>query len=283
MTDGPHLELKLWYDHISHRLKWARPEDIPRVDLFGERHVMAETNRRIGPVAARTDSVTYDAGLRSFMLSVYNYMAIGVGLTGLAAYGLYAYAATNDAVFQAVFHGPLAIVILLAPLLYGLYLIFRMQAMSVSAARNGFFIYAALVGFMLSSLFVAYTHQSIERVFFVTAAMFAATSLWGYTTKRDLTSFGSFLSMGLIGVVIAMVVNMFLQSTALQFALSIMGVFIFTGLTAYDTQKLKDVYVTYSSDGTALAHSAVRGALSLYLDFINLFLFMLRFMGDRRN
>jgi uncharacterized protein len=244
---------------------------------------MADTRRRLAEVGTRTGDLAYDAGLRSFMLSVYNYMAIGVGLTGVAAYGLYAYAASNPAVFEAVFHGPLAIVLLLAPLGYGFYLIFRMHAMTATGARNGFFIYAALVGFMLSSLFVVYTHQSIERVFFIAAGMFGATSLWGYTTKRDLTSLGSFLVMGLIGVIIASVVNFFLQSTALQFALSVMGVGIFTGLTAYDTQKLKDVYESYSSDGTALAQSAVRGALSLYLDFINLFLYLLRLMGDRRN
>ena len=243
---------------------------------------MADTRRNLSAVGARTDGVSYDAGLRSFMLSVYNYMAIGVGLTGVAAYGLFAVADSNPEVFKAVFHGPLAIVLLLAPLGYGFYLIFRMHTMSAVGARNGFYIYAVLIGLMLSSLFVAYTQQSLARVFFITAATFGATSLWGYTTKRDLTSLGSFLLMGLIGVIIASVVNMFLQSSGLQFALSVMGVAIFTGLTAYDTQKLKIVYETYAHDGTALAQSAVRGALSLYLDFINLFLYMLRFMGDRR-
>lgn len=244
---------------------------------------MAEMRRNIASVGSRADGLAYDAGLRAFMLSVYNYMAIGVGLTGVAAYGLYSYAVSSPAAFDAIFHGPLAIVLLLAPLGYGLYLIFRMDAMSVTGARNGFFIYAVLIGLMLSSLFVMYTQQSLARVFFVTAATFGATSLWGYTTKRDLTGMGSFLMMGLIGVIIATLVNVFLQSTGLQFALSVMGVAIFTGLTAYDTQKLKDVYETYSSDGTALGHSAVRGALSLYLDFINLFLYLVRLMGDRRN
>jgi len=244
---------------------------------------MAEPNRRLAAVGGRADRVAYDEGLRSFMLSVYNYMAAGVALTGVAAYGLYAYAASSPAVFQAVFHGPLAMVLMLAPLGYGLYLIFRMDAMSVTGARNGFFLYAVLVGLMLSFVFVAYTHQSVERVFFISAAMFGATSLWGYTTNRDLTSFGSFLFMGLIGVIIAGLVNLFFQSSALQFALSVMGVLIFTGLTAYDTQKLKNVYETHSGDGTALGRSAVRGALSLYLDFINLFLYMLRLLGDRRS
>ena len=244
---------------------------------------MAQPIRRFSTVNARADGAVYDAGLRAFMLGVYNHMAAGVALTGAAAYGLYAWAASNPAVFESVYHGPLRLVLALAPLGYGLYLIFRMDAMSVTGARNGFYIYAALVGLMLSFLFVAYTQQSIARVFFVTAAMFGATSLWGYTTKTDLTSMGSFLMMGLIGVIIATLVNVFLQSTALQFALSVMGVAIFTGLTAYDTQKLKDVYETYAGDEVALGRSAIRGALSLYLDFINLFLYMLRFMGDRRN
>ena len=244
---------------------------------------MAQPIRRFSTVGARSDGVVYDAGLRAFMLSVYNYMAAGVGLTGVAAYGLYAWAMSNPAVADTVFHGPMRLVLVFAPLLYGFYLIFRMNTMTVTGARNGFFLYATLIGLMLSFVFVAYTQQSVARVFFVTAAMFGATSLWGYTTKRDLTSMGSFLMMGLIGVIIASLVNFFLQSTALQFALSVMGVAIFTGLTAYDTQKLKDVYEMYAGDETALGQSAVRGALSLYLDFINLFLYMLRFMGDRRS
>ena len=244
---------------------------------------MAESDRRFATVQSRTDTGTYDAGLRAFMLSVYNYMAVGVALTGAAAYGLYAYAATSQAVFNTVFHGPVSLMLMLAPLGFGLYLIFNMQNMSATWARNSFFIYAALVGLMLSSLFVMYSHQSIARVFFISAAMFGTTSLWGYTTKRDLTAMGSFLMMGLFGLIIAMLVNWFLQSTALQFAISVIGVLIYTGLAAYDTQKLKDVYVAYAGDAAALSHSAVRGALSLYLDFINLFLFMLRLMGDRRS
>ena len=244
---------------------------------------MAETDRRFAPAQARSSAASYDAGLRAFMLSVYNYMAVGVTLTGVTAYGLYAYAMSSPAVFEAVFHGPLAMVILLAPLGYGLYLIFRMQSMSAAAARNGFFIYAALVGLMLSSLFVMYSHQSLARVFFISAGMFAATSLWGYTTTRDLTGFRSFLMMGVFGLLIAIVVNAIWPSGPLQFAISVMGVLIYTGLAAYDTQKLKDIYVTYAGNAEALGQSAARGALSLYLDFINLFLFMLRMMGDRRS
>lgn len=246
---------------------------------------MAEFDRRFATAQNRTDAgvADYDAGLRAFMLSVYNYMAVGVALTGAAAYGLYTYAMSSEAVFNAVFRGPMSLVLTLAPLGYGLYLIFRMNSMSTAGARNGFFIYAALVGLMLSTIFVMYSHQSIARVFFISSGMFAATSLYGYTTKRDLTGMGSFLMMGLFGLIIAMVVNMFFPSGPMQFAISVIGVLIYTGLAAYDTQKLKDVYLAHAGDEATLGHSAVRGALSLYLDFINLFLFMLRLMGDRRS
>ena len=244
---------------------------------------MADFDRRLATAPSRTDDISYDAGLRSFMLGVYNYMAIGVGLTGAAAYGLYAYAASNPAVFQTVFQGPMRLVLIFAPLLYGFYLIYRMHAMTVTGARNGFFLYATLVGLSLSFLFAVYTGQSIARVFFISAAMFAGTSAWGYTTKRDLTGFGSFLMMGLIGIIIASLVNFFFVSSALQFAISVLGVFIFAGLTAYDTQKLKDVYETVSHDTTAIGHASVQGALALYLDFINLFIMMMRLFGDRRS
>jgi FtsH-binding integral membrane protein len=210
-------------------------------------------------------------------------MAAGVALTGVAAYGLYSYAMSNPQVFAALFKGPAHLVLVFAPLLFGMYLIFRLHAMSVSTARTSFFIYAALIGLMLSSLFVAYSAQSLARVFFISSAMFGTTSLWGYTTRRDLTGFGSFLLMGLFGLIIAMVVNIFMASTALQFAVSVLGVFIFAGLTAYDTQKLKDVYLTNAGDELALGQSAVRGALTLYLDFINLFLMLLQLMGSRRD
>jgi len=244
---------------------------------------MAEFDRRLSTVQSRTDEVSYDAGLRSFMLGVYNYMAIGIGLTGAAAYGLYAYAASNPAVFSAVFQGPLRLVLLFAPLAYGFYLIFRMHAMTVTGARNGFFVYATLVGLSLALLFVIYTHESIARVFFISAAMFAGTSAWGYTTKRDLTGLGSFMMMGLFGIIIASLVNYFFVSSALQFAISVIGVVVFTGLTAYDTQKLKNVYESVSGDAVAVGHASVRGALELYLDFINLFIMLMRLMGDRRS
>jgi uncharacterized protein len=247
---------------------------------------MADYDRRLAAVqsgtGSRTDDVTYDAGLRSFMLGVYNYMAAGVALTGAASYGLYAYAASNPDVFAAIYQGPMRLVIMFAPLVYGFYLIYRMNSMSVAGARNGFFLYATLVGLSLSFLFAVYSGQSIARVFFISAAMFAGTSAWGYTTKRDLTGFGSFLIMGLIGIIIASLVNLFFASSQLQWMISVLGVFIFAGLTAYDTQKLKDVYETVSGDATAIGRATVGGALTLYLDFINLFIMLMRLMGDRR-
>jgi uncharacterized protein len=243
---------------------------------------MAELDRRLATARTRTDEISYDAGLRSFMLGVYNYMAVGVGVTGAAAYGLYAYAASNPDVFNTVFRGPLRYVLIFAPLLFGFYLISRMHTMSVATARNSFFVYAALVGLSLSFLFAVYTGNSIARVFFISAGMFAGMSAWGYTTKRDLTGMGSFLMMGLIGIIIASLVNIFFASTAVQFAISVLGVGIFAGLTAYDTQKLKDVYESVSHDTQAIGHASVQGALSLYLDFINLFVMLMRLFGDRR-
>jgi FtsH-binding integral membrane protein len=244
---------------------------------------MADFDRRPIAAGARGPDVAFDAGLRAFMLNVYNYMGAGVAITGLAAYGLYAYAASSEAVFSAIFTSPLRWLIVLAPLGYGFYLIMNMRSMTFSGARTGFFIYAALVGLSLAGLFVMFTGQSIARVFFITAATFGATSLYGYTTKRDLTAIGSFLWMGLIGIIIASLVNLFLASTALQFAVSVMGVLIFTGLTAYDTQKLKNTYLTYEHNGEAVAKASIWGALQLYLDFINLFLMMMQLMGDRRS
>jgi FtsH-binding integral membrane protein len=157
---------------------------------------------------------------------------------------------------------------------------FRIQKMSVGAAQMTFWIFAALMGISLSTIFAAYTTTSITQVFFITAATFGAMSLWGYTTKRDLTGMGSFLFMGLIGIIIAMLVNIFLQSSALQFAVSVIGVLIFTGLTAYDTQKIKEMYYV-GDDSTVAGRKAIMGALRLYLDFINLFLMLLRLFGNR--
>jgi FtsH-binding integral membrane protein len=237
-----------------------------------------------------------DEGLRAHMLRVYNYMAIGLLLTGVLAYGTYSLATTTDqaqAVAQlangvmltslgaTIYGGIMMWVLILAPLALVFFISFRINSLSVGAAQAIFWVYAALLGVSLSSIFVVYTAQSITQVFFIAAATFGAMSLFGYTTKRDLTQFGSFLIMGLIGVIIAMVVNIFLQSSALGFAISVLGVLIFVGLTAYDTQKIKNLY-SVNDDGTVAGRKAIMGALTLYLDFLNIFLFMLQLFGDRR-
>jgi hypothetical protein len=229
------------------------------------------------------------------MLRVYNLMALGLAITGVAALGTVSLATTGDPAsavatlgngkmltqFGAVIYGsPLRWVVMLAPLALVFFLSFRVHKMSVSAAQTSFWVYAALVGISLSSIFLVFTTGSIVQTFFITAASFGALSLWGYPTKRDLTGMGSFLFMGLIGLIIAMVVNIFLASPALQFAISGIGVLIFAGLTAYDTQQIKEMY--YEGDGAVVAgRKAIMGALRLYLDFINLFMFLLQFLGNR--
>jgi len=241
----------------------------------------------------RTDQVTIDAGLRAHMIRVYNYMSAGVALTGVVAWLTYQ-AAGGDAIQvaggqisgltafgQAVFSGPLMIVLLLGTLGMVFFMSYRINRLAASTALMLFFIYAGLLGLMLSSIFLAYTGASITRVFFISAATFGAMSLYGYTTQRDLTGVGSFMFMGLIGIIIAMLVNMFLHSSGLDWAISVLGVLIFVGLTAYDTQRIKEMY-SPMDDGTVAGRKAVMGALSLYLDFINLFLMLLRLFGDRR-
>ena len=237
-----------------------------------------------------------DAGLRAYMIQVYNLMGLGLLITGLAAIGTVMLATTSDPAAAAatlpngemltsfgyaVFASPLRWVVILAPLAAVFFLSFRVQSMSVSAAQTTFWVYAALVGLSLSSIFLVYTTASISQTFFATAAAFGALSLYGYTTRRDLTAMGSFLIMGVFGLIIAMVINIFLQSSALSFAVSAIGVLVFAGLTAYDTQKIKEMY--YEGDDTLVAgRKAIMGALRLYLDFINMFMFLLQFMGDRR-
>jgi hypothetical protein len=226
---------------------------------------------------ATMPQVGIDVGLRDYMLRVYNYMAGGLAITGLVAY----FAATSG-LYQAIFGTALYWVVIFAPLALVLFLSFRIQSMSLGTAQVTYWAYAALVGLSLSGLFVVYTGASIARVFFITAATFLAMSLYGYTTKRDLAGIGSFLFMGLIGIVIASVVNLFLHSAGLQFAISIIGVLVFTGLTAWDTQSIKEMY--WEGDGTAVAgKKAIMGALRLYLDFINLFMMLMQLMGQRRN
>ncbi|MBY3583170.1 Bax inhibitor-1/YccA family protein [Rhizobium bangladeshense] len=225
-----------------------------------------------------------DQGLRAYMLKVYNLMALGLAITGVAAYLGFNFAVQDGQLTQfgvLLFQSPLRWVVILAPLAAVFFLSFRIHRMSVAAAQTTFWVYAALVGLSLSSIFLVYTQSSITQTFFVTAASFGALSLYGYTTKRDLSAIGSFLIMGLFGLIIASLVNIFLASSALQFAISVIGVLIFAGLTAYDTQRIKELY--YEADDVAVAgRMAIMGALTLYLDFINLFMFLLQFMGNRK-
>ena len=243
---------------------------------------------------ARVDA-GIDEGLRAYMIKVYNLMALGLAITGVAALGTSMLATTGDpsaavntlpngtllTSFGAVLYGsPLRWVVMLAPLGLVFFLSARVHTMSLSAAQTTFWVFAALMGLSLSSIFLVYTTGSIVQTFFITAASFGALSLFGYTTKRDLTGWGSFLIMGVFGLIIAMIVNIFLASPALQFAISAIGVLVFAGLTAYDTQKIKEMY--FDGDEVLVAgRKAIMGALTLYLDFINLFTFLLSFLGNR--
>jgi FtsH-binding integral membrane protein len=246
---------------------------------------MADLNdRTVVRPSARTE-VVIDQGLRSYMLRVYNYMAVGLGLTGIAAVATFMAAVDNGQLTsfgQLLFTSGFRWIVVFAPLALVLFLSFRVQAMSVAAAQLTFWIYAGLVGVSFASLGLVYAHESIARVFFVTAASFGGLSLLGYTTKRDLSGMGSFLFMGLIGLILAMIVNLFLQSSAMQFVISAIGVLVFAGLTAYDTQQIKEMY--FEADDTATAgRKAIMGALRLYLDFINMFLMLLQLFGNRNN
>jgi FtsH-binding integral membrane protein len=246
---------------------------------------MAEYENRVRSVNAAAGAVAVDEGLRAYMIRVYNYMLMGLALTGATAW-----AALNTPLgalfFQQTAAGfslsPLGWIAFFAPLGLVFFLSFRIHAMSFSTAQTVFWIYAGLMGIGLAPLFLIYTATSVAKVFFITAGMFGAMSLWGYTTKRDLTSVGSFLFMGLIGIIIASLVNLFLQSGMMSLVISIIGVIVFTGLTAYDTQKIKENYDVVGHDGQLAGKSAIMGALSLYLDFINLFIMLLRLLGDRR-
>jgi FtsH-binding integral membrane protein len=224
------------------------------------------------------EGVAYDAGLRSYMLSVYNYMASGVLLTGIVAL-LFARSGMAADVF--INGGLLKWVVILAPLGLVMWLSFGINRLSTGAAQTLFWVYAAAVGLSLSVIFLVYSPTSIAKTFFATSAAFASLSLWGYTTKKDLTGWGNFLLMGLFGLIGAMLVNVFWQNNTFDLAISAIGVLIFAGLTAYDTQKIKSMYFVVQGSGELVAKSAIMGALALYLDFINLFLFLLRFMGSR--
>ena len=245
---------------------------------------MAEFDRPTIAAQRAGTAAAIDEGLRSYMLKVYNYMGIGLVVTGLVSYFSAQAAVGADGQLTAwgslIFQSPLMWVIAFAPLAFVLVLSFGINKLSGATAQLLFWVFAAVMGLSLSSIFMVYTDASIAKVFFISAATFGAMSLYGYTTKRDLTGIGNFLIMGLIGLIIAMVVNIFLQSSMLEFAISAIGVLIFVGLTAYDTQRIKNSY-DEGHGAEVLQKSAVMGALSLYLDFINLFMMLLRLFGNR--
>jgi FtsH-binding integral membrane protein len=265
--------------------------------------------RPFGGTMTSAEAAAIDAGLRAHMLSIYNYMVLGLAITAVAAFGVYTLSVTGDVAAAAkisrdgidipirlaglnmyltplgytMFVGPLKWPIILAPLALVFALNFGIERMRPGTAQLLFWLYAALVGLSLGSIFMVYTQTSVVRVFFITAASFGALSLWGYTTQRDLSGVGSFLVMGLFGVIIAGVVNLFLASSALQWAISVIGVLVFSGLTAWDTQRLKNEYIYFAMDGATAQRSAVIGALSLYLDFVNMFTMLLQLLGQRED
>lgn len=235
-------------------------------------------------------AVAMDEGLRAYMLKVYNYMATGILMTGIIALITFKMSVVTDSsgsivgltqVGNAIYMSGLKWLVMLAPLGIVFYMSFGINKMSAAKAQTTFWIFAALMGLSLSSILLVYTGMSITRVFFICSATFGAMSIYGYTTKRDLTKLGSFLMMGLIGIIIASIVNIFMKSSMMYFVISILGVLIFVGLTAYDTQKIKNMY-TASDTGELMGKKAVMGALTLYLDFINLFIMLLRLFGQRR-
>lgn len=247
---------------------------------------MADYERIRTAQSVGTRPAVYDEGLRAYMNKVYGLMAVGMGVTAAAAYGVSTAAA--DATGQltqfgmAIYASPLKWVIMFAPLLVAFAFGAALNRLSVQGATMLFYGFSALMGLSLSSIFLVYTSMSIVQTFLVTAIAFAGLSLWGYTTKKDISAWGSFLIMGVIGLIVASIVNIFLQSSGMQFAISLLGVLIFAGLTAYDTQNIKNTYLQMaSSDADYLGKSAIMGALQLYLDFINLFMFLLQFMGNR--
>jgi uncharacterized protein len=250
---------------------------------------MSDLHRNV-TAGGYVDRAAIDVGLRAYMLRVYNYMAAAVALSGVVAWFTYNAAVVTDTAGkitgltpfgQAVLGGPAMIVLLLATLGLVFFISFRIHRLQFTTALTLFMVYAGLLGVTLTPIFLVYTGASITRVFFISAASFGALSLWGYTTQRDLSGMGSFMIMGLFGIIIASLVNLFLKSSGLDFAISAIGVIVFAGLTAWDTQKIKEMY-DVNDDGTISGRKAVMGALSLYLDFINLFLMLLRLVGDRR-
>ena len=240
-----------------------------------------DNNSFLRPATAARSGAAVDEGLRSYMLGVYNYMAGGVALTGIIAYWLHMYAMANPQVAQLLYRSPLKWVVIFAPLAIVIYFSVRLHRMSAAWAQGVFWLYAAAVGASISYIFLAYGNMSIARTFFVTAASFAGLSLWGYLTKRDISGWGAFLWMGLIGVIIASIVQLFVQSSALHFAISVIGLLVFAGFTAYDSQAIKDEYYRVTGNGEAMAKASIFGALMLYQDFVGIFMNLLQFMGDR--
>jgi FtsH-binding integral membrane protein len=259
-----------------------------------------------GRTIDRVSPVAIDEGLRAYMLRIYNYMVLGLAITGFAALGVYLLSVTGDTASAArvvrngvegyarisggayltpighlLFVSPFKWVVILAPLAMVFLLSFGIARVRPLAGHVLFWVFAALIGLSLASVFLVFTHTSIVRVFFITAAAFGALSLWGYTTQRDLTGLGSFLFMGLFGVILGALVNLFLQAPVLQWVVSVVGVLVFTGLTAYETQRLKNEYIYAAMDGETTERSAILGALSLYLNFINLFTLLLQLLGQR--
>ncbi len=219
-----------------------------------------------------------DQGLRSYMLAVYNYMAVALGITGVVAYAV----ASSESLMSFLHASPMMYVVMFSPLAFVWFIMPRTMNMSLSNAQFCFWTFAAIMGVSLATIFVVFTGESIARVFFISASTFGAMSLYGYTTKRDISGWGSFLFMGLIGLILASLVNIWLQSAAIHFLTSCVGVLIFVGLTAYDTQRIKETYYQVAGHGEMVSKVAIYGALSLYLDFINLFLHLLQFFGDRK-
>jgi uncharacterized protein len=247
-------------------------------------------NSRLGAGTARSGAGAVDQGLRAYMIGVYNYMTLGLGVTGLVAYGAFRLGTVETGSGRlaltdfghTIYASPLRWVIVLSPLALVFYLSARINSMSVTSARNAFIAFAALIGLSMSALLVVYTGASFGRAFFATAAAFASLSLYGYTTQRSLSAMGSFMMMGLIGLIIASLLNLFLQSSGLQWGLSVLCVIIFAGLTAWDTQSIKEMY--YSGDTYEMAQKkSIHGALRLYLDFINMFQAILMLTGSNRN
>ena len=253
-----------------------------------------EFNKQTSTTRSSASEAIIDQGLRAYMLKVYNYMASGVLLTGVISLLVFKFSGgmnitlgpagfngLTDPFGELLFNSGFKWLVMLAPLGIVMYLSFGISKMSASKAQSTFWVFAALMGASLASIFIVYTQMSIARVFFITSGTFGAMSIYGYTTKRDLTKLGSFLMMGLFGIIIASIVNIFMQSTMMYFVISILGVLIFVGLTAYDTQKIKNMYMA-SDSGELMGKKAVMGALTLYLDFINLFIMLLRLFGQRR-